>query len=313
MNRRDLLKIGAGAVFSALTRGQAPGSRMKVDAYSRHLQWLRSPDEVAEAALEMGFDGLDVTVRAYPGHVDPAKVATELAPFVTAVRKHGLQVTAITTNIADADSPNAENILRAASGIGITHYWWGTFRYENNKPVMRQLDELKPRVAKLAALNARYGMKAMYHNYAGTQVGCAIWDFLYVLRDFDPKLVSFHYDIGHATNAGGGGTWINNLRAAGPYIGGVSVKDSYLEKGADGRDWRPRYTPLGQGNVQLGQFISILKEISFSGPMEIQAEYPNGGADNAQDKITLPRAQVLGAMKKDLDVLRAALKQAGWA
>ena len=305
--------MGAGALIAASARGQAPASKVKVDAYSRHLQWLRDPDQVAEAALEMGFDGLDITVRAYPGHVDPAKVASELPPFVNAVRKHGLQVIAITTNIADADSPNAENILRAASNLGITHYWWGTYRYENDKPVMQQLDALKPRVAKLAALNARYNMKAMYHNYAGTQVGCAIWDFLYVLRDFDPKLVSFHYDIGHATNAGGGGTWINNLRAAGAYIGGVSVKDSYLEKGAEGRDWRPRYTPLGQGNVQLGQFLSILKEIRFSGPMEIQAEYPNGGAENAQDKITLPRGQVLGAMKKDLDVLRAALKQAGWA
>jgi hypothetical protein len=56
--------------------------------------------------------------------------------------------------------------------------------------------------------------------------------------------------------------------------------------------------------------VSILKEINFSGPMEIQAEYPNGGAENAQDNITLPREQVLGAMKKDLDVLREALRQA---
>jgi sugar phosphate isomerase/epimerase len=313
MNRRSLLQLGAGAVWAAAARGQAPGSKQKIDAYSRHLQWLRTPGEVAEAALEMGFDGLDITVRPYPGHVDPAKVAQELPPFVNAVRKHGLQVVAITTNITDADSQYAETILRTASSLGITHYWWGTFRYEANKPVMQQLDELKPRVANLAAMNAKYKMTAMYHNYAGTQIGCAIWDFLYVLKDFDPKLVGFHYDIGHATNAGGGGTWINNLRAAGPYIAGVSVKDSYLEKGQEDRDWRPHYTPLGQGNVQLGQFVSILKEINFSGPMEIQAEYPNGGAENAQDKITLPREQVLGAMKKDLEVLRTTLRNVGMA
>ncbi|MBV8841258.1 MAG: sugar phosphate isomerase/epimerase [Bryobacterales bacterium] len=316
MNRRELLKIGAGVAVATATRAQqTPNNQktQKIDAYSRHLQWLRSPDEVAEAALEMGYDGLDITVRAYPGHVNPAKVGQELPAFVDAVRKHGLQVVAITTNITDADSPNAEDILRAAASVGITYYWWGTFRYEAGKPVIEQLDTLKPRVAKLAALNEKYKMTAMYHNYAGTQVGSAIWDFLYVLKNFDPKLVGFHYDIGHATNAGGGGTWINNLRAAGPYIAGVSVKDSYLEKGQDGRDWRPHYTPLGQGNVQLGQFVAILNEINFSGPMEIQAEYPNGGAENAQDKITLPREQVLGAMKKDLQVLRAALRQAGLA
>jgi hypothetical protein len=55
----------------------------------------------------------------------------------------------------------------------------------------------------------------------------------------------------------------------------------------------------------------ILKEINFSGPVEIQAEYPNGGADNAQDKITLPREQVLGAMKRDRLVLKAAFTQDG--
>jgi hypothetical protein len=63
--------------------------------------------------------------------------------------------------------------------------------------------------------------------------------------------------------------------------------------------------------VDLKQFAGVLKEISFSGPIEVQAEYPNGGAQNAQDKITLPRAQVLGAMKRDLLALREAFAPSG--
>ena len=61
----------------------------------------------------------------------------------------------------------------------------------------------------------------------------------------------------------------------------------------------------------MPEVASILKEINFSGPIEIQAEYPNGGADNAQDKITLPREMVLGAMKRDRLVLSAAFGAAG--
>ena len=61
----------------------------------------------------------------------------------------------------------------------------------------------------------------------------------------------------------------------------------------------------------LPLFASILREINFSGPMEIQAEYPNGGANNAADEITLPRAQVLGAMKRDLLSLKAAFGPSG--
>jgi len=394
MQRREFLQVSAAALAVGALRHSSPAQtapaaarKLKVDAYSRHLQWLRTADEVAEAAVEMAYDGVDITVRPYPGHVDPEKVATDLPPFVNTIRKHGLQVVTITCPITDADSPNAERILQTASSLGIQHYWWGTFRYEQGKPEMEQLDALKPRVAKLAALNAKYKMTAMYHTYSGSgTIGSAIWDMLYVLKNFDPAQVGFHYDFGHMTNAGGNGTWAVNLRAAGPYIAGVSVKDSIFElnlpveqggpftgnpsqlagrggggpggggpppagampanpgaapgagrgsagpaeaggRGGRGRGgpgvsggrggggqanpWRVRQVPLGEGMDDLPQLATILKEIGFEGSLEVQAEYPNGGAENAQDKITLPRAIVLGAMKRDLLALRAAFAPSG--
>jgi sugar phosphate isomerase/epimerase len=311
------------AAGMAQTPAASPAKRLKVDLFSRHLQWLRQAGEVAEAVNEMGFDGLDITVRPYPGHVDPTRVAQDLPPFVNTIRQHGILVREITCPITDADSPNAEQILQTASSLGITHYWWGTFRYAPNIPIARQLDQLKPRVAKLAALNEKYKMTAMYHTNEGSgAVGAAIWDLLYVLKDFDPARVGFHYDLGHMTIAGGNGTWALNLRAAGPYVAGVSVKDSVLEtghpseSGGRGRNempngWRVRQVALGSGMDNLPELANVLKEISFSGPLEIQAEYPNGGAESAQDKITLPREQVLGALKRDLLALRAAFAPSG--
>jgi len=316
MNRRQLLSSAMGLALVPSGRRallSAEQSKLKIDAYSRHLQWLRSADEVAQAAKEMGYDGVDITVRPYPGHVNPARVAQDLPPFVKTIRSYGLEVVTITCPIQDADSPYAESILQTASELGIHHYWWGTFRYDQTKPIKAQLEALKPRVAKLAALNAKYGMTAMYHTYAGSRmVGAAVWDFLSVLSGFDPALVGFHYDIGHMTIAGGNGTWLTSLHAAAPYIRGVSVKDGLLERTAQG-EWRVRWVPLGEGMVQLPEFVAALKQIGFSGPIEIQAEYPNGGAESAQDRITLPREQVLGAMKKDQEVLRAALTKVGLA
>jgi len=316
MKRREFLKATTAATLAGavgIPSEPASRSKLKIDAYSRHLQWLRTADEVAKAAKEMGYDGVDVTVRPAPGHVDPARVAEDLPPFVKTIRSYGLEVGMITCPITDADSPSAEAILRTASELEIRHYWWGTFRYDQSKPIKPQLDALKPRVAKLAALNKRYGMTAMYHTYSGSQmVGAPIWDFLSVLQEFDPASVGFHYDIGHMTIAGGNGTWLTNLRIAAPYIAGVSVKDEVLER-TDSGQWRVRYVPLGDGMVQLPQLAAALKQINFAGPIEIQAEYPNGGAENAQDHITLPREQVLGAMKKDQEVLRAALAKVGVA
>jgi sugar phosphate isomerase/epimerase len=357
MNRRDFFQLTAGAFLAggagstrarlhAQAASQAAGAgALKVDIYSRHLQWLRTAEEVADAATEMGFEGVNVTVRPYPGHVDPDNVAKELPPFVQAIRTRGLLVRSITTNISDAD-PGAERVVAAASSLGITHYWWGTYRYELRQPIYQQLDALKPRVARIAALSEKYKMTACYHTYSmpGT-VGSAMWDLLYLLKEFDPKFVGFHYDSGHESHHLNG-LWEVNLRGAGPYIAALAVKDYAPEQnlglkgeggpytgpaggpggpppGAAGRSagpgatwaagngWRTRPVPLGTGMVNLPQLAAALKDIHFSGPIEIQAEYPNGGADSAQDYITLPREQVLGAMKRDLLTLRRGFAASG--
>ncbi len=186
MHRRDFIHSSLGAALSAQLLPQAvaqtpapPAASKKliVDAYTRHLQWMRNPDEVAAAAVEMGYDGLDITVVPYPGHVDPAKVATDLPLYVNAARKQGLRVTTMRCTITDADTPNAEQMLQAASSLGMTHYWGGTFRYDLNKPIQDQLDSIKVRIGKLVPLLEKYKMTAMYHTYSGSSsVGAAIWD-----------------------------------------------------------------------------------------------------------------------------------------
>ena len=428
MNRRDFFQSTVGAALSAQllpqavaqTPAPAAGKKLIVDAYSRHLQWLRKPEDVAEAAAEMGFQGLDITVVPYPGHVDPSKVATDLPPYVNAARKQGLRVTTMRCPITDADTPYTEQMLQTASSLGLTHYWGGTFRYDLNQPIMGQLDAIKVRIGKLIPLLEKYKMTAMYHTYSGSSsVGAAIWDLLSVFKNFDPKRVGFHYDVGHMTDAGFA-SWDLNLRAAEAYIAGVSCKDSVIElnlpvegggpftgppgslagrggpggggrggsgggggRGAGGpggpggpagpaggdlaaaggpggpgapagggggrgrgaaggsggggrgggagaggggrgaapgrggggeaNPWRIRQVPLGEGIDNLPLLGSILMKINFDGPIEIQAEYPMGGANNAADTITIPRAQVLGAMKRDLLTLRKAFAESGWA
>ena len=312
MDRREFV-AAAGLTWAGLAVGTpalgdtTSDALSKVDIYSRHLQWLRTADEVAQATLEMGYNGVDLTVRPYPGHVDPARVKTDLPPFVKTLRSHGVLVRSITCPITDADSPYAEDLISTMADLDIRRYWWGTFHYVKDKPIMEQLNALKPRIAKLAALNAKYNVGAMYHLYAGsTEVGGPLWDMLSLLRDFDPKQVGFHYDTAHMTSAGDLGTWRTSLRVAGPYVLGVSLKDSVIAKLPDGR-WSAKYVPLGEGEVELPDLIQILREIQFDGPIEVQAEYENGGAQDAADKLTWPRKRVLDNMAKDLKVYRKAL------
>ena len=68
----------------------------------------------------------------------------------------------------------------------------------------------------------------MYHTRAGANsVGSVVWDLLYVMKDFDPKHVGFHWDTGHMSHHGSN-TWELLMRTAGPYVVGDELEGSHL-------------------------------------------------------------------------------------
>ena len=69
--------------------------------------------------------------------------------------------------------------------------------------------------------------------------------------------------------------------------------------------------PMGVGMVDIFRYATVLRDLDFNGPMELQAEYPNGGAQSGADKLTLPREMVIGNLKRDVLTIRAAFAQSG--
>jgi hypothetical protein len=68
---------------------------------------------------------------------------------------------------------------------------------------------------------------------------------------------------------------------------------------------------MGMGLVDIFRYAAVMRDIGFDGPMELQAEYPNGGAQSGADKLKLPPEMVLGNLKRDVLTIRAALQQSG--
>jgi hypothetical protein len=68
---------------------------------------------------------------------------------------------------------------------------------------------------------------------------------------------------------------------------------------------------MGTGLVDVVRYATALRDIGFDGPMELQAEYPNGGSESGSDTLTLPRAEVLGNLTRDVLAIRAGLQQSG--
>jgi sugar phosphate isomerase/epimerase len=305
ISRRALLASGA-LLLAPAARAKA---RLKVAVFSKHLQFVQG-EELAKAVAGIGFDGVDIALRQ-GGHIEPATVARDLPPLVAILRRNGLEVPMVTTGIADAETPYTEDVLKAASQLGIRNYRFGAYKWDTQKPYDEQLESMKPRLAKLAALNARYGMCAMYHTHSGAGVvGASIWDLWYLMRDLDPAAMGVNFDVAHATIEGGLGGWIDSFKITGRHLRGIAIKDFVWSKDAKGVA-QARWTPIGDGMVKLPQFFGMLAETPFSGPVQMHYEYPLGGANEGKTAIGIPKEQVYAAMKRDLDKTRAMMVQAG--
>jgi sugar phosphate isomerase/epimerase len=297
ISRRTLLATAGLLLGDAITASAAPG-KLKVTIFSKHLQFVQG-DELATTAAGIGFDGIDITVRK-GGHVEPERVRQELPVLVAIIRKHGLEVPMITTDIVDTATPYTEDILRTMQELGIRDYRWGGYKYAGNAPIIAQLEAMRPRVAKLAALNARYQACAMYHTHSGIDlVGASFWDLHTLLDGIDPKAAGVNFDIGHATVEGGLGGWINNFRVTSDHLRGIAVKDFLWGKDAKG-SWQPQWKPLGQGMVRFPDFFRMVAASSFDAPLQVHFEYEMG--DPAATRL---------AMERDLATLRGYLAQAG--
>src|SRR3954467_9929055 len=121
---------------------------MKLAMFSKHLQSLPLA-EAATRVREIGFEGLDLTVRP-GGFVDPTQVRTALPEAQRMIRDAGLTVPLITTAITGAGDPAAVATFETAAKceireikLGYVKYAaFGTFR-ETVDQMARDLEQIE--------------------------------------------------------------------------------------------------------------------------------------------------------------------------
>jgi sugar phosphate isomerase/epimerase len=310
MTRREILAGAAALAGAGVLPAQTATPKLKIAIFSKHLQFLEGA-ALAKAITDCGAEAIDLTVRD-GGHVEPARVKQDLPPLVKLLHDAGVETPMVTAGIVDANTPYAADILSTLSDLGIRYYRWGGFKWDPKKQIQTQIQEFRPVVAALAALNAKYQTTAMYHTHSGLGlVGASIWDLHEILQGQDPNLVSVNYDIGHATIEGGLGGWIESFRITGQHLKGIAVKDFVWEKNPKG-SWHEAWQPIGTGMVKFPQFFQMVKAAKFDGPLQLHFEYPLGGAENGKKKdLTMPQEQIVAAIKRDTAAVRALLTTAG--
>jgi sugar phosphate isomerase/epimerase len=332
LSRRNLMSCVAGmSGLSLMARERedreiqpTPLGKLKICAFSKHFQWTEI-SETAAIVKELGFDGVDLTVRP-GGHVLPERVESDLPKAVESIRGAGLEVPMITTSITGTATPHTEAVLRTASRLGIRHYRWGGLNYTVDKTISDQLNALKPQVRALAELNEKHGICGMYHTHSGPGViGAPIWDLWILMNELNSCWIGINYDIGHATVEGGYGGWIDSSRLIGKYMKGVALKDFKWGRNVEGETyhdpfdkslstagaWTPHWCATGHGMVNFEGFFRIIKSNNFVGPVQLHFEYPGfGGAENGDKTITISKEELMSAMRRDLNYVKGQMRQA---
>lgn len=293
--RRTFLKGAglAGLLLPGSSRGlqsaQPTKGARKICAFIKFIQELPYK-QLAETVAELGFDGIEATVRD-GGHVLPERVEEDLPKLAEALKSVGLEISVMASSVNSLAQPHTRKVLKTAAALGVKRYRLAYYRYNGKKPILEQLNALKPVLKDLTQFHRELGLQGVYQNHAGaSSVGAPVWDLQRLMADHPVKDLAIAFDIRHAT-VEGGLAWPLHFQLAQPHLGAVYVKDFTWDTNR-----KPVNVPLGTGHVDP-RFFSLLKQSSFSGPISLHVEY-------------LPKAGVaanITALKNDLATLRKLL------
>ncbi len=290
------------ASLAATYNGEPTNKKISVNIFSKHMQWLNYND-MAQLAAELGFDGIDLTVRA-GGHVLPERVTTDLPTAVSEIEKAGLKVNMITTDILSGYR-YTDSILKTATQLGIKNYRMGWYSYDSRLDTLSNIELFKKRFDNLAVKNKHYNIHGDYENHTNF-FGASIWDLWLTVKDLTPQYIGCQFDIRHAT-VDGAEAWPVNLNLLKNHIGSLTFKD-FIWKKTNGK-WVVENVPLGTGMVDFKRYFAFIKEYNMQLPLSLHVEYPLGGAENGTAKLTLPKNEVIKTIKTDLITLKDWLKE----
>jgi sugar phosphate isomerase/epimerase len=296
MNRKEFLKgLAAGAALpfagcysSGLEMPQArnahlnlakvfgpAGAKGNYHVFSKMFQFL-DYDKCAELLAKAGATGIEWTVRK-GGHVTPERVKTDLPKAVEAARAHGLKSDMMVVSYTGAEDPGAEDVFKTAADCGVRQFRPGYYDYRPGETAMQMADRVKASFDSYVKLGERTGLRSVHHNHntvGGTvRFGGLIWDMWSVMKDYDPKYVSFEFDPMRAIRETGA-SWRAALTRVATHIGAVCLKDFKLEPSEDPLAAKEVLVAAGVGVMPWADVKAALDAAKVEAPFVLHYEWP---------------------------------------
>ena len=216
--------------------------------------------------------------------------------MIEALKKRRLEMTIMASGINNADDKLNIQQLQVTSKLGIKRYRMGYHKYDLKKPIVGQINELRPVLKNLVALNRELGLQAIYQNHSGSNyVGAPLWDLHELFKAHDPAHLSVGFDMSHAT-AEGTRAWPLHANLLRPRIGALYVKDFRWTKN------KRENCALAEGIVDQKYPAQLIRS-GFTGPINLHVEYLKPFT-----KENVPKQ--IAAIKRDSATLKRWL---GWS
>ena len=293
MNRRQFIATSAAVAASPSALAKAP-ARNPFCVFTKPFQSL-TYDELADLIAELGFNGIEGTIRP-GGHITPEQVPDELPKMVAALKKRNLEMTIMASGVNDPMDKVSMRQLEVAAKLGVKRYRMKYFKYDLKQPIAKQLDEIRPQLKDLVAVNKALGIQGVYQNHSGSNYfGAPLWDLWLLFKEHPVEHLAVALDTGHTT-VEGTNSWPIQANLLRPHLGALYVKDyTWIEN-------KKTLVPLGQGNIDSRYPRQLLKS-GYTGPVNLHVEYLKPFS-----KENVPRQ--IAAIKRDVGTLR---KWLGWA
>lgn len=263
--------------------------------FTKVLQWVPLED-LPKVVQDMGFNGIDIAVRSN-GHFQVKDLKEKLPKLVSGCASLGMQTPILTTELLADHIPQMEEFVKTISGEGVVDFRMGWIKYKT-KNVLEELNGFNQQLKELAELHQKHQVQGHYQNHAGNGVGGSVWELLYLLDGIDPRHIGIQYDLRHAT-VEGYKSWEAGFEVIRDRITTLDIKD-FKWKDSSGKDV-PVTVPLGKGNVELNKLSQTPEFQSPDIPKILHIEFDLGGAEHGSKTPTMPSAEILSAIKADLD------------
>lgn len=231
--------------------------------------------QLGERASELGYNGLDLAVRA--GHaINPGNVASELPGAVRVWQDLGVNCPMISssTDLIDPKAADAVTLFQAAAAAGVPRIKIGYFKFNPGDSFEDLWSLARRRLDGFQRLSRRTGVQTLYHTHSGQCLGSNSAGLRHLLQDYDPEHIGAYVDLGHlAINGEDVQMGLAMLRDRLSAIGGKDARHFPDERPDRRARFADGFVLLGQGAAEWPEAVALLKAWGFDGPITIHTEY----------------------------------------